>query len=50
MPGMDEFYDVKADPHELQNLVTDSVAAAALQEMKSELEHLLKATQSTSRN
>ncbi len=41
---MDELYDVEADPHELKNLIGNPTAAAALQEMKDELERLLADT------
>jgi len=50
LPGMDEFYDLKADPHELKNLVADPPVAATLREMKSELERLLKETQAEQHN
>ncbi len=44
---LDELYDLETDPHELKNLIADPTAAAALQEMKTALERLLKETQST---
>ncbi len=44
LEGMDELYDLKADPHELKNVVKDAGAAAALTEMKDELRRLLKET------
>src|SRR5262249_55620992 len=42
--GMDELYDLKADPGELQNQIADPAAAGALRAMKEELERLLKAS------
>lgn len=38
--GMDELYDLVADPYELNNLIADPAAAAALRELSAELEHL----------
>ncbi len=42
--GMDELYDLKSDPYEMHNLITDPGAARALAEMKQEMERLLKET------
>ena len=42
--GMDELYDLHADPHELKNLVQDPHAQAALKELRAELERLLMET------
>jgi N-acetylglucosamine-6-sulfatase len=42
LPGMDELYDLKADPFELKNLVNDSSASKTLKEMKAELAKLQK--------
>jgi len=44
LDGMDELYDLKADPGELQNRIGDPAAAAALRAMKEELERLRKAS------
>jgi N-acetylglucosamine-6-sulfatase len=45
LPGMDELYNLKDDPGEVHNLITEPDAQPALTEMKSELERLLAATQ-----
>lgn len=45
LEGMDELYDLKADRYEITNLIKEPSAAAALKEMKPELERLLKETQ-----
>ena len=47
--GMDELYDLKTDPYEMKNLINESTAKKALDEMKRELERLLRETQ-TQRN
>ena len=44
LEGMDELYDLKADPHELHNLIADPKAAGALQRMQAELKKLLNET------
>jgi N-acetylglucosamine-6-sulfatase len=44
LQGMDELYDLQADPSELKNLINDPGADALLKEMKSELQRLLKET------
>jgi N-acetylglucosamine-6-sulfatase len=41
-PDMDELYDLASDPAEMKNLVHDSAADATREEMKRELERLLK--------
>jgi len=43
--GMDELYDLKTDPYELKNLISEPTARRALDEMKRELERLLNETQ-----
>jgi N-acetylglucosamine-6-sulfatase len=40
--NMDEFYDLKADPYEMRNIINRREAARSLEEMKRELERLLK--------
>lgn len=42
LEGMDELYDLKADPYEMRNLIAAPQAKPALAEMKAELERLLK--------
>jgi arylsulfatase A-like enzyme len=44
LEDMDELYDLKTDPYEMQNLINHPGAAKALAEMKKELERLLKET------
>ena len=45
LDGMDELYDLKTDPYEMKNLISQPGAAKALDEMKKEMERLLKETQ-----
>ena len=45
LEGMDELYDLKADPYEMKNLINQPNAKNALAEMKREIERLLKETQ-----
>ena len=40
LEGMDELYDLKADPYEMKNVINQPDAAAALDQMKRELERL----------
>jgi N-acetylglucosamine-6-sulfatase len=42
LDGMDELYDLKADPYEMRNIIKRRDAARTLEEMKQELERLLK--------
>jgi N-acetylglucosamine-6-sulfatase len=44
LKGMDELYDLQTDPYEMKNLINDPGAKKALEEMKQELERLLKET------
>jgi N-acetylglucosamine-6-sulfatase len=44
LEGMDELYDIQADPCEMRNLIRDSAARGALKEMQGELARLLKQT------
>ena len=44
LTGLDELYDLKADPYEMKNLVKETDAQPALQEMKAELKKLLLST------
>jgi N-acetylglucosamine-6-sulfatase len=42
LEGMDELYDLQADPYEMKNLIADRAASTALDAMKKEMERLLK--------
>ena len=42
LDGMDELYDLKADPYEMKNLIHQPTSAQALAEMKKKMERLLK--------
>jgi len=42
--GMDELYDLKADPYEITNIIKDPAAADTLKAAQSELDRLLKET------
>jgi N-acetylglucosamine-6-sulfatase len=44
LEGMDELYDLKADPYEMKNLIKEPGAQRALAKMKAELERLLRET------
>lgn len=44
LKGMDELYDLHADPQELRNLIADPSASLILQEMNVKLDSLLAAT------
>jgi N-acetylglucosamine-6-sulfatase len=44
LEGMDELYDLRADPFEMKNLIGRPEARAALAEMKTELDRLLQET------
>jgi N-acetylglucosamine-6-sulfatase len=44
LSGMEELYDLKSDPYEMNDLIKDPQAAGALAEMKQEMERLLKQT------
>lgn len=44
LEGMDELYDLKADPYEMKNIINQPDAAKALDSMKLEMQRLLKAT------
>jgi len=41
---MDELYDLKNDPYEMENLINQPGGKKALAEMKREMERLLKET------
>ena len=42
--GMDELYDLEADPYELENLIDRAASAALLEVLQTELSRLLAAT------
>jgi N-acetylglucosamine-6-sulfatase len=42
LQGMDELYDLKADPYEMKNIINQPDAGAVVEEMKREIERLLK--------
>ncbi|HXV85283.1 MAG TPA: sulfatase [Gemmatimonadales bacterium] len=44
LPGMDELYDLQADPFELNNLVNSAAGRGLLPEMRAELERLQRET------
>jgi arylsulfatase A-like enzyme len=44
LDGMDELYDLKADPYEMKNLIKDGDAQPALKKMTAELAKMLKET------
>ena len=44
LEGMDELYDLQADPYEMKNVIGEPSAAAALKEMKAELARQVEAT------
>ena len=48
--GMDELYDLKTDPYEMKNLISEPTAKKALDEMKRELERLLDDTKAVRRS
>jgi arylsulfatase A-like enzyme len=43
--GMDELYDLETDPYEMKNLINEPTAQKTLDEMKRELDRLLRETQ-----
>jgi N-acetylglucosamine-6-sulfatase len=42
LEGMDELYDLHDDPYQMKNLIADPSAQPALQQLKGELERLLR--------
>jgi N-acetylglucosamine-6-sulfatase len=44
LEGMDELYDLKSDPYEMKNLITDSKAQSALKGLQANREKLLEET------
>ena len=49
LDGMNELYDLKNDPYEMKNLIDQSNGARALNEMKQEMDRLLRETSATKR-
>ena len=47
LTGMDELYDIKADPYEMKNLIKEPNAHEALEKMQAELKKLLRSTGGT---
>jgi N-acetylglucosamine-6-sulfatase len=45
LQGMDELYDLQADPYELRNLIADPASKPVLEQMRTELNGLLERTQ-----
>ncbi len=44
LEGMDELYDLQADPYEMRNLIQDAAARKTIEELRTELGRLLKTT------
>jgi N-acetylglucosamine-6-sulfatase len=44
LEGMDELYDLKADPYEMKNIIREPRAAKTVEAMKQEMERLLKSS------
>ena len=44
LEGMDELYDLKADPYEIRNIIGQRAAAKIVEGMKQEMERLLKSS------
>jgi len=42
LQGMDELYDLQADPYQMKNLIADPAAQPALKKLRSELDRLLQ--------
>jgi len=49
LDGMNELYDLRNDPYEMKNLIDQSNGAKALNEMKQEMDRLLRETSATKR-
>jgi N-acetylglucosamine-6-sulfatase len=47
LDGMDELYDLKADPYEMKNIIDRRDATSTVDEMKRELQRLLKTSRSS---
>lgn len=44
LEGMDELYDLKADPYEMRNIIRQPGAAKIVEAMKPEMDRLLKSS------
>jgi arylsulfatase A-like enzyme len=44
LEGMDELYDLQADPYEMKNVIKEPAAQQVLVEMQAELKRLLEET------
>ena len=44
LEGVDELYDLKADPHELKNVIAEPANAEQLAKMKAELKTMIEQT------
>jgi N-acetylglucosamine-6-sulfatase len=44
LQGMDELYDLRADPYELRNVIGDPASRSSLPQLRRELDRLLKTT------
>jgi len=49
LDGMDELYDLEADPYEIRNLISDPAASQELEQLQAELQRLLAETKAPSR-
>jgi N-acetylglucosamine-6-sulfatase len=47
LDGMDELYDLKVDPHEMKNVISQPYTEQTLKAMRKELEELLRRTGAT---
>jgi len=45
LKGMDELYDLKSDPYEMNNIIADPNSTVSLANVKTELSRLLRATE-----
>ena len=45
LEGMDELYDLKADPYEMTNIINQPDAVKIVEELKREMQRLLKGPQ-----
>lgn len=50
LKGMDELYDIKADPHELRNLITESESRSIVLKLQKDIDRVLKKSSSLNKN